>query len=292
MVIQEPTGWFRMVKTPHRPLEPGKVRVRIVQTGICDSDVRKWESRPVRVPIQVGHEIAGEVTEVGQGVTGLALGDHVAVWVSTETDATDITHPVRGLADEIVADARHCFTMNPVVRYPFVAEPVGRLLTTIEEAVVRPGLDVVVVGDRFKALVAVMLITRFSEPASVTLISNRNDTVGFVRKLGVAQAIFPDELVPTLGERTSGRGAQIAFELTGTEFGLSLATASLRPEGKLVTGASELDPDRTTPFTFRRFSSSRASPTSEGTVRTKPTGCVRWSEACSFSTTAPSPWTR
>jgi L-iditol 2-dehydrogenase len=55
---------------------PGDVLLRVVASGICGSDLMEWY-RIKRAPLVLGHEVAGEVVEVGEGVTGLAAGDRV-----------------------------------------------------------------------------------------------------------------------------------------------------------------------------------------------------------------------
>jgi threonine dehydrogenase-like Zn-dependent dehydrogenase len=46
----------------------GEMVVRVMASGICGSDVMEWYRRH-KVPLVLGHEIAGEVVEVGEGVT-------------------------------------------------------------------------------------------------------------------------------------------------------------------------------------------------------------------------------
>ncbi len=58
----------------------GEVRVGIVACGVCHSDVSLVNGTfPVLGPTIPGHEAAGIVTEVGPGVTQLAVGDHVVL---------------------------------------------------------------------------------------------------------------------------------------------------------------------------------------------------------------------
>ncbi len=65
--------------------QPGRVIVDVRAAGLCHSDVgiledEKWLANiPVR-PVTPGHEIAGVITSVGDGVEGYAVGDRVAVW--------------------------------------------------------------------------------------------------------------------------------------------------------------------------------------------------------------------
>ena len=58
-----------------------EVRVRIVATGICHTDLHCHSGRgmPVPKPIVLGHEGAGIVEEVGAGVSTLKPGDHVVM---------------------------------------------------------------------------------------------------------------------------------------------------------------------------------------------------------------------
>jgi S-(hydroxymethyl)glutathione dehydrogenase / alcohol dehydrogenase len=60
------------------PPKAGEVRVRIAAAGVCHSDLHvrrlEWD---VPLPLVMGHEGSGVVTEIGDGVTSLSEGDHV-----------------------------------------------------------------------------------------------------------------------------------------------------------------------------------------------------------------------
>lgn len=63
-----------------QPPGPGEVLVRIRAAGLCHSDLSAINGdRPWPLPIVVGHEAAGEVVELGQGVTHFSVGDHVVM---------------------------------------------------------------------------------------------------------------------------------------------------------------------------------------------------------------------
>lgn len=58
----------------------GEVLVRIEAAGLCHSDLSVIEgNRPRPMPMAIGHEAAGVVEALGEGVDGLALGDHVVM---------------------------------------------------------------------------------------------------------------------------------------------------------------------------------------------------------------------
>ena len=59
-------------------ISPGELLVRVEASGVCGSDVMEWY-RIHKAPLVLGHEIAGEVVSVGNGVTKYKEGDRVAV---------------------------------------------------------------------------------------------------------------------------------------------------------------------------------------------------------------------
>ena len=63
-----------------RPPGPGEVNVKIVNAGVCHSDVSVIDGTiPFPTPLVLGHEGAGVVTEVGSAVTSVTPGDHVVL---------------------------------------------------------------------------------------------------------------------------------------------------------------------------------------------------------------------
>jgi L-iditol 2-dehydrogenase len=68
----------RLEELPVPEIAPGETLVRIRASGICGSDVLEWYRVP-KAPIVLGHEVAGNVVAVGEGVTSVAVGDRVVV---------------------------------------------------------------------------------------------------------------------------------------------------------------------------------------------------------------------
>lgn len=67
---------YKEIETP-KP-DKGEVLIHIAMCGICGSDVpRVYDHAAHNYPIVLGHEFAGEIVELGEGVTGFAVGDHV-----------------------------------------------------------------------------------------------------------------------------------------------------------------------------------------------------------------------
>jgi L-iditol 2-dehydrogenase len=68
----------RLQEMPVPRVGPGELLVRVRACGICGSDVMEWY-RVQKAPLVLGHELAGEIAEVGSGVTGWRVGDRVFV---------------------------------------------------------------------------------------------------------------------------------------------------------------------------------------------------------------------
>jgi len=76
----EPGIWMEQVPVP--AVGTNEVLVRISRTGICGTDVHivnwdGWAQRNVHTPRIIGHEFAGEIVEIGDGVSGYSVGDRV-----------------------------------------------------------------------------------------------------------------------------------------------------------------------------------------------------------------------
>ncbi|MDI5984151.1 zinc-dependent alcohol dehydrogenase family protein [Halomonas sp. M4R5S39] len=109
----------------------GEVQLRVLACGVCRTDLHvvDGELPAPRLPLVPGHEIVGEVTELGEGVTGVAVGERVGVpwlgWTCGECEScrrgeenlcerAEFTGYTRdgGYAEYAMADARYCFPVH------------------------------------------------------------------------------------------------------------------------------------------------------------------------------------
>src|SRR5918912_1022116 len=80
------TGLEQPLEVRDVELEPpraGEVKVRMGASGVCHSDLSMQNGTIMSAtPVVLGHEGAGVIEEVGEGVTNLKPGDHVVIsWV-------------------------------------------------------------------------------------------------------------------------------------------------------------------------------------------------------------------
>ena len=151
----------------------GEVAVRIESGGICGSDLHYYNhggfgAVRLREPMVLGHEIAGTVAEVGRGVSGLAMGDRVAVNPSRPCgrcrfclrglpnhclhmrfygSAMPMPHVQGGFRERLVCDAVQCVSAaragTPELA---LAEPFAVALHAVSRAGALPGRRVLVAG--------------------------------------------------------------------------------------------------------------------------------------------------
>jgi len=90
-VVYNGPGDVAVTDVPEAPVGPGQVRLHVGFNGICGTDLHEFYGGPIFVPTEphpltgghlplvLGHEFSGTVTEVGEGVTSLVEGDRVTV---------------------------------------------------------------------------------------------------------------------------------------------------------------------------------------------------------------------
>ena len=124
---------------------PGEVQVQILASGICHSDLNVMEGmRGPAPPVVVGHEGAGVVAHLGEGVTGVAVGDPVVVGTLTPCGAC------RACAAGRYTDCASAFGQGstpfvwngqPVRNYANCSSFAGVITVQARQLVPTPGLD-------------------------------------------------------------------------------------------------------------------------------------------------------
>ncbi len=74
---------FEMTERPEPEAGPGEVKIRVLRTGICGTDLHihrwdGWAQGAIHPPLIPGHEFCGEVVDLGEGVQDVRLGDFVS----------------------------------------------------------------------------------------------------------------------------------------------------------------------------------------------------------------------
>lgn len=167
----------RLEEKPVPKIGPGEVLMRVEASGICGSDVMEWY-RIHKVPLVLGHEVSGEVVEVGEGVTKYKKGDRIcaAHHVSCNTCHYCLSghHTVcetlrktnfdpGGFAEYLRLPAinvdRGVFLLPDEVSYEDATfiEPLACVLRGQRQAGLNPGRSVLVIGSGIAGLLHIQL---------------------------------------------------------------------------------------------------------------------------------------
>ncbi len=130
MVLERPGEPLKRVRRPIPRPGPGQLLLRVKACGVCRTDLHVVDGDlpQTRLPIVPGHEVVGEVVELGEGVSGFEPGQRVGVpWLGHTCgqcrycrmgwenlcDRPGFTGYTLdgGYADYVVADARYCFAL-------------------------------------------------------------------------------------------------------------------------------------------------------------------------------------
>ena len=81
MILRHPGEALSVVDRPCPEPGPGQVRIRVGACGVCRTDLHvvDGELTHPKLPIVPGHEIVGRIDAIGEGVSGMAIGDRVGV---------------------------------------------------------------------------------------------------------------------------------------------------------------------------------------------------------------------
>jgi threonine dehydrogenase-like Zn-dependent dehydrogenase len=240
----------RLVNIPTPTPGAGQVLVAVRASGICGSDKWLWR-HPDPVTWVIGHEVAGEVVELGQNVRRLRVGDRVAinnvvgcgscpacragVFVKCPhwTGANDVNG---GYGEQVVAPERNCLKLAEAVDDETGAQifdNFGTPFAALERAEVTTGDDVLIIGCGPIGLAAIMLAKL--RGAFVMAVDPLPQRLNLAVSLG-AEAIFqPGEDTPQMiRELTEGQGAGIVIECSGKAPAYPLGLASLRIGGMFI----------------------------------------------------------
>ncbi|WP_447037115.1 Zn-dependent alcohol dehydrogenase [Streptomyces sp. DSM 118878] len=255
---------------------PGKVKVRVRATGLCHSDVSAMNGvLPQPAPFVPGHEGAGEITDVGDGVSGLAPGDRVLLcWLPAcrtcpackrgqtqlclagfmNAGTPNFRRPsgdVFGFAgtgtfaEEVVVDAG-CAVPVPDDVPLDIAALIGCGVTTglgaaINTADVRAGSSVAVIGCGGVGISAIQgaRLKGAAQIVAVDPVASRREAA---LRFGATEAVAPEELVDAKQRITEGEGFDYVFEVVGKSATARTAYETTRRGGTLVVvGAGAMD---------------------------------------------------
>jgi threonine dehydrogenase-like Zn-dependent dehydrogenase len=217
---------------------PGQVRVRLEGCGVCASNLTPWAgpdwmSFPTE-PGGLGHEGWGVVDALGDGVTGVAVGDRVAALSFHSYAEYD-------LAEE----AAVVRLPEALAGQPFPGEPLGCAMNIFRRAYVQAGQTVAIVGVGFLGAILTRLAT--DAGARVIAVSRRPFSLDLARRMGAAETVPMEDhyaIIQEVSRLTDGRFCERVVEAVGKQWPLDLAAELTAERGKLIIAGYHQDGPR------------------------------------------------
>lgn len=253
----EGPGNMELREAPVPTPGPGEVLVEVKYAGICGSDLHIYHSDiaiPVRPPVITGHEFAGVITALGQGVTGWSVGERVTA--ETAVIRCDTCHYCRTgfynvcperrtlgywvngvFAKYTVVPARNLHRLPPNVDFLLGAmtEPTACCVHAVNELTdIRGGDVVAVIGPGPIGLVCLQLAR--AEGADVVVLGTTKDEprLEIARRLGAVATVdvLTQDPVAELADLTRGKGPDVVLECSGSPAGANLGLNLVRRQGQ------------------------------------------------------------
>ena len=252
---ERPGPGVELVQRPIPQPGPGEVLLHMEAASICGTDIHlfhwdPWAAEILKPPIVLGHELAGRVAALGEGVTRVREGDlvgvesHIVDWTCAQCRAGQMhlcrnlrvfgAHVDGGFAEYVVvpeANAIESNGLDPAV--VALQEPMGN---AVHAAFVEPieGRSVAVTGCGPIGLLSVA-IAKASGATWVVATDVEPYRLEIARRMGADLALDAREpdTVQRIEEATNGDGVEVVLEMSGSRQALDQALEFVTRGGRI-----------------------------------------------------------
>ena len=235
---------------------PGEVLIDVAAAGVCGTELHFLDGllSPAQVPITLGHEVAGVVAEVGDGVEDVTVGDRVAVHYLHACHACRscragddhlCDNPLGflafatdgGFAEQVVVPASAAVPVPDGLDLTIAATLCcsgTTALHAVDVAGVRSGAHAVVYGTGGVGLALVQVLREIG--ARPIAVARNPERLALARELGAELTVdaATEDVAAVVRDFTDGAGADVVFEFVGTRETGAAALACLGKRGTLV----------------------------------------------------------
>jgi len=232
----------------------GEVVVRVRYAGICGTDIHiARDEFPSWPPVVMGHEFTGTVERVGPGVDAALVGRRIVC--EPHASACHVCHLCRRGYPELCASKRSpgwgvngAFASHIVVpawllhalpdgvpdEAAVLAEPMAVVMTALRRASLAAGDFVLVVGPGPAGTLAA-LACRAAGAADVIVAGRPSSAARLALLSGMGFTTLTDGVPEAVRDRTSGRGADLVVECSGSADGIATAIDAARRRGRIAS---------------------------------------------------------
>lgn len=261
---------FEVNKVSTSSPAPGEVRIRIAYVGVCGTDLHAYHGRmDARIGFDrvIGHEMSGIVDELGEGVNNVEVGQHVVVrplahcgdCPACNAGHTHICHNLKFLGLDSdgafqqmwnVPDYTvHVIPKTLSLSHAALIEPVAVACHGVARSRLTEGEDVLVIGGGPIGLLVAMVAQQGGGNVVISEVSENRIKVA--EKLGftVVNPLEKD-VVSEVMQRTNDKGADVIFEVSGTQPGVDAMTDAAATRARIVMTAIHAEKPKVDLFRF------------------------------------------
>ena len=255
-VFYEGDGRFTVRDSAPLAPAPGEARIDVAYCGICGTDLHIAHGamdHRVRPPQVIGHEMSGTIAELGPGVDGFAVGDPVVV---RPLDAREETPADKGLSHisrnlkflgidtpgafqaswTVPAFTLHRLPPEVDLKLAALTEPLAVACHDVRRAGLEAGETAVVIGGGPIGLLVALVARESGARVIVSEINRDRRTIASELGLDVIDPGARD-VAAYVEALTSGVGADVVFEVSGSQAGALVMTRLAGLRGRLVVVA-------------------------------------------------------
>ena len=235
---------------------PGDALVKVRSEGICGSDLNQYRMQAEPDTLPAGHETAGEIVEVGEGVSPARIGQRVAVevighgkacltcWYCRQgqyrccTDRGD--YAGGGFAEYVTRKAVGCYPLADSLTWEegALVEPLAVSIQALRRGPLVPGDTVLVVGAGNIGLTAIAA-ARAMGAGKIIVTARHPQQAELAKLLGADFVVDPDDAgaKSAVEDLTAGLGADLTVETVGgldNDATLVQAVDLTRVQGRVV----------------------------------------------------------
>ena len=248
---------FRLTEMSIADPAPGEIQVIVDSVGICGSDLHAWSEgsvgdSPNKYPMILGHEPAGTVVKVGEGVTGIMPGDRGALEPALycyhceycQRGQFNICANIKFLSNpghpgffrqRVNLPAKNFLSVPASLTsdQATLIEPLAVAMHSLKFAALQPEETVVVIGAGPIGLltIAALKATKASRIWAVEPVAHRRD---MAVTIGATVAVSPEEARATILHDTANRGVDCVIDCAAGEHTMNEAMHFSKNGGRLV----------------------------------------------------------
>ena len=253
--LHDGRGTMHIAEMPKPEPGPGDAVIRVRRVGICGGDLLDYGANTTPESSPGGHEVAGEIVEIGEGVDRSKIGQRVAIdtiahgracstcWYCRMGQVLQCVNKVPGedggFAEYMKRRAVGCYPLPESLSWEegALVEPLAVSVHGVRRGQMSPGETVVVLGAGNIGLTAVAA-ARALGAGRVFVTARHEHQATLARRLGADDALPPDgpALWEAVGDVTEGRGADLTIETVGGKSDATVKQAIdvTRGQGRIV----------------------------------------------------------